>query len=96
MCVTLAICTKLKIFIVGNPIICLLLNLQFILDTCKQQFHDFDKQFLKPNVYTARASTVCMCKCVLFDYWLFTVCSLVSDQVLLHVIAIADETQYFS
>ena len=82
-CVTLEICTKLIIFIVENPIISLLWN--FTDDfRYTQATISRNKQFLKSKVYAARELKVCTCKCVIFDYLLFAVCSLVSDDVSLH------------
>ena len=86
-CVTLEICTKLTIFIVENPIISLLWNFT---DDFKhtQATISLNKQVLKSKVYAARELKVCTCKCVIFDYLLFAVCSLARDEVLHHAIFI--------
>ena len=71
--------------IVGNPIICLLRNFTGYF-RYTQATISLDKQFLKPKVYAARAFKACTCKCLKFDYLLFAVCSLVSDDVSLHAL----------
>ena len=81
--VTLAICTKLAIFIAGNPIICLLRNFKGYF-RYTQTAISLDKQLLKSKVIAARAIKICTCKCLILDYLIFTVCSLVSDDVSLH------------
>ena len=86
-CVTLAIFTKLTLFIMGNPIICLLRNFTGYLRYTQASI-SLSKQFFKPKVYAARAFKVCTCKSVIFDYLLFTVCSSVSDEISIHAIAI--------
>ena len=55
--VTLAICTKLKIFIVGNSIICLLQNFTGYFKYPRATI-PLAKQFLKLKVYTAHAINV--------------------------------------
>ena len=86
-CVTLAIFTKLTIFIVENPIICLLWNFTGYFRYTQATIL-LNKQFLKPKVYAANAFKVCTCKSEIFDYVLFTVCSSVSDEISIHAIAI--------
>ena len=94
MCVTLAIATKLTIFIVGNPIICLLRNFTGYFG-CTKATVSLDKNFLKPKIYATRAFKVCTCKlCVIFDYLLFTLCSSVSGEALLHAIAITVKPRF--
>ena len=87
MCVTSAIFMKLTLFIVEDPIICLLWNFTGYLRYTRATIL-LDKQFLKPKVYAASAFKVCTCKSVIFDYLLFTVCSSVSDEISIHAIAI--------
>ena len=84
-CVTLAIFTTLTIFIMRNPIICLVRNFTGYLRYTQSSI-SLGKQFFKPKVYAARAFKVCTYKCLIFDYLLFCVCSLVWDEVLPHAI----------